>query len=451
MRRRNTRLGDYKSPSSQPVDCKSSGTGHQGNWTVIVDAEGEVEQELSYDAWGNQRDPNTWQRNWYNPALEEPMFDRGYTGHEHMTAFGLINMNGRCYDPVMSSFLSVDAYVQSPDNSQNFNRYAYCLNNPLKYTDPSGWVLVGGTTPRNAFHDNWSNTYAQPVFEPRDFTNPYNLLNESLKGGSGCSVSSTSFAAGTRYYNNKGYGEIWVSDLQIIWNFIKNPNYTTRKDVVSRGLTDYNFGYSVGKDGLGTFHIDYIDNHDIEHNLDFAVDFHTSGFSDYGTMSINLSIPVEETRYTYTCNDIGFAPFNFGDTYNNFQQANYKMVYNAIINPQTNRLYVNASSYNTPVMNATVLASAQATLFINGKIVETKGLKYDGETIITPPLCTFVGSTSFSLPESGTASLLMEGGWCLDYSFGIYIPTKGHWASPITVNANHTFQIRPKFKRQMQL
>ncbi|MFW6096355.1 MAG: RHS repeat-associated core domain-containing protein, partial [Bacteroidota bacterium] len=33
---------------------------------------------------------------------------------------------------------SPDPYVQMPDNSQNFNRYAYCLNNPLIYTDPSG-------------------------------------------------------------------------------------------------------------------------------------------------------------------------------------------------------------------------------------------------------------------------------------------------------------------------
>ena len=47
-------------------------------------------------------------------------------------------MNGRMYDPVTSSFLSVDSYVQAPDFSQSFNRYAYCLNNPLKYTDPSG-------------------------------------------------------------------------------------------------------------------------------------------------------------------------------------------------------------------------------------------------------------------------------------------------------------------------
>lgn len=35
-----------------------------------------------------------WSRFWYNPVYEEPMFDRGYTGHEHLYTFGLINMNG---------------------------------------------------------------------------------------------------------------------------------------------------------------------------------------------------------------------------------------------------------------------------------------------------------------------------------------------------------------------
>ena len=115
-----------------------------GSWTTITDENGEVVQELSYDAWGNLRNPDTWSGSF----TDAPMFDRGFTGHEHLTSFGLINMNGRMYDPVMSSFLSVDQYVQSPSNSQNFNRYAYCLNNPLRYVDPSGelfWesVLVG--------------------------------------------------------------------------------------------------------------------------------------------------------------------------------------------------------------------------------------------------------------------------------------------------------------------
>jgi hypothetical protein len=47
-------------------------------------------------------------------------------------------MNGRCYDPVLGRFLSPDPYIQAPDFSQSFNRYSYCVNNPLKFTDPSG-------------------------------------------------------------------------------------------------------------------------------------------------------------------------------------------------------------------------------------------------------------------------------------------------------------------------
>jgi len=64
--------------------------------------------------------------------------DRGFTGHEHLTQFGLINMNGRLYDPLVGRFLSPDNYVQSPGLTQGYNRYSYCLNNPLRYTDPSG-------------------------------------------------------------------------------------------------------------------------------------------------------------------------------------------------------------------------------------------------------------------------------------------------------------------------
>ena len=55
-------------------------------------------------------------------------------------------MNGRMYDPMMSSFLSVDRYIQDPTSAQGFNRYAYCLYNPLRYVDPTGWY-VGGSGP----------------------------------------------------------------------------------------------------------------------------------------------------------------------------------------------------------------------------------------------------------------------------------------------------------------
>jgi hypothetical protein len=50
-------------------------------------------------------------------------------------------MNGRMYDPSVAQFLSPDPYLQAPENWYNYNRYAYGMNNPLIYSDPSGeWI-----------------------------------------------------------------------------------------------------------------------------------------------------------------------------------------------------------------------------------------------------------------------------------------------------------------------
>jgi RHS repeat-associated protein len=67
---------------------------------------------------------------------------RGYTMHEHLEMFNLINMNGRLYDPVLGRMLSPDNYIQEPNNTQSYNRFSYCINNPLKNTDPSGNMFL---------------------------------------------------------------------------------------------------------------------------------------------------------------------------------------------------------------------------------------------------------------------------------------------------------------------
>jgi RHS repeat-associated protein len=102
---------------------------HLGSYAVITDVMGNVVQKCSFDAWGNRT---------FEVKDTALVFDRGYTGHEHLDEFGLINMNGRMYDPAVGRFLSPDPYVQAPEYSQSFNRSSYALNNPLLYTDPSG-------------------------------------------------------------------------------------------------------------------------------------------------------------------------------------------------------------------------------------------------------------------------------------------------------------------------
>jgi len=103
----------------------------------LVNEQGTVVERHSYDAWGRERNAT----NWSSYTVATGRLDRGYTTHEHLREFGLINMNGRVYDPILGRMLSPDNYVQDPFNSQNYNRYGYCYNNPLKYTDPSGDFL----------------------------------------------------------------------------------------------------------------------------------------------------------------------------------------------------------------------------------------------------------------------------------------------------------------------
>jgi hypothetical protein len=48
------------------------------------------------------------------------------------------------YDPQNARMLSADPILQDATSSQAYNKYSYCINNPLKYTDPSGYVFIKG-------------------------------------------------------------------------------------------------------------------------------------------------------------------------------------------------------------------------------------------------------------------------------------------------------------------
>lgn len=215
---------------------------HLGSWTTITDSEGNVEQELSFDAWGSLRDPETWTGSFSG----SPMFDRGYTGHEHMTAFGLINMNGRCYDPLTSSFLSVDAYVEDPANAQAFNRYAYCGYNPLRYTDPTGWdrdncvnqPMFGCDPPFTLWYSN----------DPNDVLwgrTVHPCANSSSGYINGTAVTSTGYAQGNNQTN--GYGGIggWVKNIQTGAIYYDETATTTTEGFLGITYTENNDYYGL--------------------------------------------------------------------------------------------------------------------------------------------------------------------------------------------------------------
>jgi len=111
---------------------------HLGSITGIMEADGDILEEYNYDPWGQRRNPANWS---YTNVAVPTLTTRGFTGHEHLDAFNLINMNGRIYDPEIARFLSPDPVIQDQYNLLSYNRYSYCMNNPLKYTDPSGYII----------------------------------------------------------------------------------------------------------------------------------------------------------------------------------------------------------------------------------------------------------------------------------------------------------------------
>ena len=106
---------------------------YQGTILAISNAQGAVVEKRLFDAWGQLVNVEDGKGNVLSKMM---VLDRGYTGHEHLQSVGLVHMNGRLYDAKLHRFLQPDNFVQDPYNTQNFNRYV--LNNPLKYTDPTG-------------------------------------------------------------------------------------------------------------------------------------------------------------------------------------------------------------------------------------------------------------------------------------------------------------------------
>ncbi|SQA93853.1 polymorphic toxin type 23 domain-containing protein [Capnocytophaga ochracea] len=135
-----------------------------GSIVMLTDENGNIAERRHFDPWGHSIKIEDGAGNTLDKLT---LLDRGFTGHEHLQTVGLIHMNGRLYDPALHRFLQPDNYVQDPFNTQNFNRYGYCLNNPLLYTDPNGeffWaaVIIGAIIGASSYavsaaiNDSWS-------------------------------------------------------------------------------------------------------------------------------------------------------------------------------------------------------------------------------------------------------------------------------------------------------
>lgn len=93
----------------------------------------------------------------------------------------------------------------------------------------------------------------------------------------------------------------------------------------------------------------------------------------------NQPLEMFNMRFNKTINRIGRLPYDLERNGAAMQIANYKMNYNVLVDAANSSIYVNANSYNTPIMDGTVIPCAKATLLFNNQIIDSKPLVYMGK------------------------------------------------------------------------
>jgi RHS repeat-associated protein len=97
------------------------------NCSLTTDSSGDVIAETRYLPYGEEH--------WITGTL---VTDFTFTGQRAERGFALMDYNARYYDPWLGRFVNADTVVPQAGNPQALNRYAYTVNNPLKYIDSSG-------------------------------------------------------------------------------------------------------------------------------------------------------------------------------------------------------------------------------------------------------------------------------------------------------------------------
>jgi RHS repeat-associated protein len=97
----------------------------------LVDEDGEILRTYEYDAFGNEKDPDGADTNYFR-----------YCGEYFDIESGTYYLRARYYNPANGRFTQQDAWMYGDINDPlSLNLYTYCLNNPIRYYDPSGHYI----------------------------------------------------------------------------------------------------------------------------------------------------------------------------------------------------------------------------------------------------------------------------------------------------------------------
>ena len=218
--------GSNATPTLTQVEKQYLFKDHLGSTDVIVNDAGNIVERLSFNPWGERR-----KADWTEADSEiVSSSTRGFTGHEMDDEIGLVNMKARIYDPVIGRFLSPDSLIPSPTDLQSYNRYSYVRNNPLSFTDPTGFERISVPGRGGYKYDTDTGKFLKPIYE----------TYESECGDGGNTCTKTRFV-GYEVITDAGLISHLSHRIGVANDIIKNHGGLSRgnvKEVRDQSLSD---------------------------------------------------------------------------------------------------------------------------------------------------------------------------------------------------------------------
>lgn len=127
----------------------------QNSTAYITGANGEIENNYQYDAFGVIRE--------HHAGIHNRIL---YTGQQYDQISGQYYLRARYYNPIVGRFLQEDVY-----RGDGLNLYAYCANNPVVYYDPSGYNEESEKCELSIENDSETYDPSKPL-SPSNYPNP---------------------------------------------------------------------------------------------------------------------------------------------------------------------------------------------------------------------------------------------------------------------------------------
>ena len=116
----------------------------QGDVAAILDSSGTMVAFYDYDAWGNCTVYNSSAKVLTDPTSIANITPLRYRGYYYDAETGFYYLQSRYYDPAICRFINADTFATTDANGfLSANMFAYCENNPINNSDPTGKLLLG--------------------------------------------------------------------------------------------------------------------------------------------------------------------------------------------------------------------------------------------------------------------------------------------------------------------